>query len=133
MISITLSRAFMDSKVTLGMLRVTGIEHPPIYTLELPWLGNKANVSCIPVGRYKCGPHNSAKYKDVFAVRDVPGRTGILIHAGNRTADIQGCILVGLAAGTMNSEPAVLESRRAIEALRFILGSEPFSLSITQP
>lgn len=130
---LTLVRAFMDSKVTLGMLRVDGIEHPPIYTLELPWKDNRPNISCIPTGVYRGGPHNGARFKDVFALQDVPGRAAILIHAGNRTADIQGCILPGMAAGTMHNEPAVLESQAAMKGLRFFLGTEPFTLSITQP
>lgn len=123
----------MDSRVTLGLLRINGIEHPPIYTLELPWRNNRPNVSCIPTGVYRGGPHNGSKYKNVFGLRDVPGRSGILIHAGNRTADIEGCILPGLAAGTMRGEPAVLESAKAMDALRFVLGTDSFILTVTNP
>lgn len=131
--NLTMTRAFMDSTVTLGMLRVAGIEHPPIYTLELPWRNNRQNISCIPTGIYHCNPYSSAKYVNVYQLLDVPGRSGILIHAGNTVADIQGCILPGLAAGTMKDDPAVFDSKKAMDALRFILGMDRFTLTIVQP
>lgn len=130
---LTLVRAFMTDTVTMGMLKADGIDHPPIFSLELPWKGNRPNVSCIPTGIYRCGPYSGARFKDVFHVKDVPGRSAILIHAGNRTADIEGCILPGLSAGKLHNDPAVLESAKAMDALRFILGDEPFQLTITQP
>lgn len=64
-------------------------------TFELPWRKNAQNVSCVPKGLYSVVSHNSAKYKDVWRLEGVPGRTGILFHAGNTVRDIEGCILVG--------------------------------------
>lgn len=84
------------------------------YTLELPWLNNVPNISCVPKGVYGVVRHNGAKYKNVWRLLDVPGRSGILIHAGNTKADIQGCILVGLREYSLG----VLDSRLAMDKLR---------------
>jgi len=66
------------------------------FTLELPWLDNKGNVSCIPAGVYEAKKYMSPSKKSiVLMLEDVPGRSYIQIHAGNYTRQIQGCILVG--------------------------------------
>tara|TARA_R110002167_G_scaffold181421_1_gene381717 strand:+ start:860 stop:1294 length:435 start_codon:yes stop_codon:yes gene_type:complete len=73
-------------------------------TLELPWLDNQTNISCIPEGFYDTDPVYSQTFGSIYAVNDVPGRSLIRIHQGNyagsinpRTghSDIRGCILVG--------------------------------------
>lgn len=73
-------------------------------TLELPWLDNQTNISCIPEGHYDTDPIYSQTFGSIYAVNDVPGRSLIRIHQGNyagsinpRTghSDIRGCILVG--------------------------------------
>tara|TARA_R110002051_G_scaffold119351_1_gene192834 strand:+ start:1055 stop:1489 length:435 start_codon:yes stop_codon:yes gene_type:complete len=73
-------------------------------TLELPWLDNQTNISCIPEGHYDVDPVTSQTFGRIYAVNEVPGRSLIRIHQGNyagsinpRTghSDIRGCILVG--------------------------------------
>lgn len=64
-------------------------------TLELPNLDNQRQISCIPIGDYYIVPHKSPKFGDCVKVSDVIGRSDILIHTGNTTADTTGCILVG--------------------------------------
>src|SRR3990172_3391900 len=64
-------------------------------SLELPWLNNKRGVSSIPLGTYTLKPRISVKYGQHFIVTNVPGRSLILIHAGNSTSDTKGCILLG--------------------------------------
>lgn len=87
---------------------------PLCVTLENEWKGNARNISCIPDGRYRVVKHNGAKYRDVWRLEDVPGRTAILIHAGNTVKDTEGCILVGRSfAGH-----GVADSRVALNALR---------------
>lgn len=95
------------------------------YTLELPWKDNQRNISCIPKGTYGVVRHNGTKYKNVWRLLDVPNRSGILIHAGNTKADIQGCILVGLREYSQG----VLDSRLAIDKLRSEF-PETFALEI---
>jgi len=74
-------------------------------TLELPWKDNKRNISCIPEGTYRVERYWHEFFGNCFWVKDVPGRTGILIHIGNyagsinpktKRSDIQGCILPGM-------------------------------------
>ena len=51
--------------------------------LELPWVDNQQNVSCIPEGVYDCEKYSDSKHPNTFWVKNVLGRDGILIHIGN--------------------------------------------------
>jgi len=84
------------------------------YTLELPWVGNRTDLSCVPPGRYWMRPHISARHGRTLEVLSVPGRSGILIHPGNTTRSTEGCILPGQKTGLLDGRPAVLESRAAM-------------------
>ena len=64
-------------------------------TLELPWKGNKRTISCIPEGTYEWEMRHSARFGQHIHIKDVPNRTLILIHVGNTTDDIQGCVVIG--------------------------------------
>ncbi len=98
------------------------------FTLELPWRDNRQNVSCIPAGTYPLVWHESKKHK-AFHVKDVPGRSGILIHSGNLAGDTdkgfktdsEGCILLGVNRGILYGQRAVLHSRATVGALNNIL------------
>lgn len=65
------------------------------FTLELPYKDNEPNISAVPAGRYRCRKHISPKFGECLAIDNVLGRSHILIHPGNYTSQIQGCILVG--------------------------------------
>lgn len=86
------------------------------YTLELPNLDNKNDVSCIPTGNYKAtiGLYHG---KEKWLINDVPKRTGIFIHAGNTHRDILGCILLGSNVGYIGDDRAVLGSANAVNEL----------------
>lgn len=98
-------------------------------TCEEPWKENAQNVSCIPAGRYKCIPHDSEKFPNVWEVTGVPGRTGILIHCGNTIKDTHGCILVGqrfmrlpdLTITGVGSSRAALDMLRQEQPDEFVL------------
>lgn len=53
------------------------------YTIELPWRGNAVGESCIPLGGYIAQRHDSSKFGSSLWLRDVPGRTEILVHPAN--------------------------------------------------
>ncbi len=125
----TLIRAFSDWSVTLGMIQIDGLKHSPIFTLENPLRATSVD-SLIPAGVYKCKHYDSAKYPDVFEICDVPGRTKILIHAGNFEGDTTGCVLVGLSAGILREQAAVMQSRQAMDLLRKLIGQGDFELEV---
>lgn len=132
-----LQRAFKDDTVTIGMLKVDGVDHSPIYTLENPWKDNKPWVSSIPAGDYAVSRRLSRKFGNCFEVFAVDGRSDILIHAGNTERDTSGCILVGMKAGKLFNQkeekhlPAVLASRDAMTYLHELLKhNDNFTLTI---
>jgi hypothetical protein len=134
---------------TLGWLDADTIR---LATIERPWIrspdgpGGKRRESCVPDGTYFVRPHSSDKFPDTFALvnpqlgvwyqpEDMPegqawGRSAILIHAGNRVGDVVGCIAVGIRHSVAGSERVVLESRKALDQLRAVLGKETHSLQI---
>jgi hypothetical protein len=94
-------------------------------TLEQPWHDNEHGVSCIPAGVYRCIPHNTPHFPNVWEVTGVYDRAAILIHAGNTTADTHGCILVGLGV----SAEGITQSQAALAKLRDTLPQE-FTLDV---
>jgi hypothetical protein len=77
-------------------------------TLELPWLDNAHNVSCIPEGVYDTVGIYSTKRGKCFQLMNVSDRTGILIHIGNfshgEKIDTLGCILPGSKLEDINND-----------------------------
>ncbi len=66
---------------------------PLCHTIELPWRDNRRNISCIPEGRYRLVRSRTRHFGHALRVLDVPGRSGILIHAANdATTELRGCI-----------------------------------------
>ena len=131
---VCLERHNYGSKQTTGKLFIYDDEgrlRLNLYTLELPWKNNKRRVSCIPEGEYKVIKHRSPKFKNSFWIKNVKGRSEILIHAGNFYTQILGCILVGLDSRDINNDGIkdVVSSRRAIERMYVHLPNE-FTLSI---
>lgn len=107
---LTLLRYACGDKSTLGALSIDG--QFACYTLENPWQDNRRRISSIPTGTYKLqlrqegGWHGRAAarfpamHKGMIELKDVPGRTFILIHWGNTPRNTDGCILVGKTAAT---------------------------------
>lgn len=109
-----------------------------LVTLELPDRDNQPNRSRIPAGRYRCLWQRTHSKGMRYCLQGVPGRSGILIHAGNWAGDVekglrsdtQGCILLGLTAGPIKGQPAIQNSRRALAAFEALMQREPFDLVI---
>ncbi len=84
----------------LGILTILDGDNFPYWecrTLELPDLGNEKRISCIPEGIYWVEKRWSKKYGNHFHIKDVDGRSYILIHNANYVRQLLGCITVGLA------------------------------------
>lgn len=71
----------------------------------------------VPPGEYNCvyGPHElgvppNLVHFPTYEITNVPGHTGILFHTGNTELDSIGCVLVGLAFGTVQGVPQVESS-----------------------
>jgi hypothetical protein len=101
-----ITRQPSDAKQTLGEAVVLkdGKSVFSCKTLELPWLNNLSQKSCIPKGQYRVRKRRSPKYGDHFHIQDVLGREFILIHQGNYHTQILGCILVGQAHVDINGD-----------------------------
>ena len=87
---LTLDRRYSKNK-TLGF-----IDNPfggTINTLEPPWLDNQKNISCIPEGDYIVRRDRHGRFK-WFTVQDVPNRTYIEFHEGEKPEHSKGCILM---------------------------------------
>jgi len=126
---VIIRRSWSDHRATMGMLTVEGVKHDPIFVLENP-LRSTTVDSRIPAGFYRCEPYSGTKFKDVYIVLDVKGRTNILFHAGNTASDTEGCILLGSQAGMIDGVPAVLNSVDALNRFRQIIGRKVFDLTI---
>lgn len=76
------------------------------FTIELPWLNNQRNVSCIPEGEYELKARYSKKFGHHLHIVNVKGRSLILLHpANNAKRELRGCIapvtqLTGIGKGS---------------------------------
>ncbi|MFZ2906265.1 MAG: DUF5675 family protein [Cyclobacteriaceae bacterium] len=88
-------------------------------TIELPWLQNQRNVSCIPEGRYELKLRTTAKRGQHLMVLNVKGRNGILIHPANDALkELRGCIA---PATTLTGPGKGSQSRLANEKLKALV------------
>ncbi len=108
-------------------------------TLELPWLNNQQNISCIPAGSYLMKKRQSPKYKNHFHIleldgSEVKGRNYILIHHGNFKRDIRGCILVGIAHTDIDGDGLrdVTSSRNTMNRLNNSVTLDTIPLTIIE-
>lgn len=86
------------------------------YAIELPWLDNVRNNSCIPVGTYPLTKRYSKKFKWHILVKDVVGRSEILFHpANNALIELQGCIA---PVSQLSGDGKGLESVKAFNKLK---------------
>jgi hypothetical protein len=102
------------------------------HTIELPWKDNEKNTSCIPEGRYELKKRYSPRFKAHLLVKDVPGRSVILIHPANDALkELRGCIA---PVCTLTGEGKGLLSKNALIRLLAVvyagLQKEPIFITI---
>lgn len=133
--NIYLIRTVTSNMGTEGILVTEGFQ---CLTLELPWLQNKRNVSCIPIGEYLVKIRHSKKYKTIYWITNVPNRSWVLIHSGNYAGDVSkgykshvaGCVLVGSRRGYLGNQKAILNSRVTLRKFMNFMNNETFKLHI---
>ena len=131
----TLTRTETSDQGTFGTISGEG---QILHTAELPWRQNLSKISCIPPGSYICRPYSSPRFPNAYEVRNVPGRSAILIHSGNYAgdtakgyrSDVEGCILLGLGRGMLNGQEVVISSRDALSRFRALVGQNSFELVV---
>ncbi len=64
--------------------------------LELPWMDNKPQESCIPAGTYQIDLEFSPAFKmKLWEIKNVPNRAETKIHTANYVHQLRGCIAPG--------------------------------------
>lgn len=135
---VRIERYMSNADCVIGRVFING--QLSMFSGERADLNNQQNVSCIPVGKYKCSRHVTAKYPEsrrAYIINDVPNRSGILFHSGNiPSIDSSGCILLGMSVGKLThngkSMDAVLQSRDAMEKFHAIIQNKEFELEIVK-
>ena len=135
---VILERTETSEEGTFGILRVPG-KGFTCFTGELPDLGNRRNVSCIPTGLYDVAWTLSPRFKVyMYEVLNVPGRAGIRIHSANLMgnsakgykAQLNGCIAFGERIGHLSGQKALLVSKPAHRRFEEVMQNKAFKLQI---
>lgn len=135
-IQVIITRTYGQKETTgiLNLIRADGTFWT-CRTLELPWLDNKSDVSCIPTGNY---PAALAPFHNVmrYLLSGTNPRFFVFIHDGNYATgsivDTAGCILLGNALQDINNDGQldVIDSVATIARFMAELKNQPFTLQI---
>ena len=135
MFKITIIRFGNTPEQTIGQLSVyqNNKQIYQCYSLELPWKNNIRGVSCIPTGSYIVKKYTSTKLGECFHICNVPGRSAVLIHAGNFVRELRGCVAVGNQLYDIDGDGLkdVAASKETINKLYTILPPE-FQIEILE-
>lgn len=92
---------------------------PICQSIELPWRSNTRRISCIPEGIYLLSKQVYARFGEQIGLPEVPGRSGILIHAANHArTELQGCIA---PVSRLTGPGQGLQSRIALAKLKALV------------
>jgi len=104
-VTINVRRTKQLGETTLGKLTIEG-KNKSWFVLEPtgPDSVEEGSDKRIKAGTYKVVPYSSSKYPDVYELKNVPGRSFILIHAGNYHKDTLGCLMPGKTWGSVGDK-----------------------------
>jgi hypothetical protein len=123
--NVVVNRTFAFAEGLIGELSVNGSF--VCYTLELAWLWNENNKSCVPPGKYNGFLRHDHKDKWRIELVGVPGhREHVQIHIGNYPRDIKGCVVVG----TSYTPDAVFNSAQAYQKLEAAYPQRPGRITV---
>jgi len=135
----TIYRYNSGDQGTRGIISASGFF---CHTLELPWRNNRQNISCIPAGEYECLfvkiKRRIGGRKDLYWLKLVEGRSGVLMHAGVYAGDkskgfksnVLGCIELGHSIGKLKGQQAIFRSRECVNDFINHMNKEPFKLIV---
>lgn len=134
---VTIKRVFKEQGQYRGKLVAYNTEGRMFIanTMELPWLGNEKNISCIPPGTYKVTyTHSPSFNKYTYEVQKVPDRDGIRFHSVSFVKDLLGCIGLGYVFSDINNDGTIdlAESRKCVADFEAFFKKAPFTLVIDQ-
>ncbi len=125
-----------DARCTLGLLFLGDLS---LVTIERPWIpspnskGGTKGISCVPVGTYRLVKHDTEAHPRTWALvneeldvvhlpddsRNHLARSAVLIHPGNYSWDLRGCIAPGTrTAIDAKGNYMVCDSRKAMKLLQ---------------
>ena len=120
-----LKRLWKSEKSTIGTLMVyndNDLDNSLLRVFSLEDVERPEKIkgeTAIPKGRYEITWTYSPSFKkDVLMLLDVPNFDRIYIHAGNRSADTEGCILCGV----IRRNDRIEMSREAVSAVYQLVG-----------
>lgn len=112
------------------------------FTCERQWQGNAKNVSCIPEGNYNIGLRQSqvvtdssgGEFIEGWELKEVHGRTFIMIHPANWPKEVKGCIALGKSYTIMRGANGVTHSRDSFREFMNLLdnGEQEHTITIRQ-
>ena len=114
----TLSRLLIDGRFFSYVLEDTDRKLESGMPMDLLKAIKVQGATAIPSGRYEVIINWSDRFQQYMPLLlNVPGFEGVRIHAGNKIADTDGCILPGYTHSMIDKNYAVGESKKAYESL----------------
>lgn len=126
---LTLTRTY-HSAGTNGDISIDGVRL--CHSIELPWKNNQPGISCVPEGVYALAHRWSPRHGSHLLVKDVPGRSLILLHPANNAAkELKGCIApVTRLTGPGRGDFSRLALKSLLQLIAELAADEPLSLLI---
>jgi hypothetical protein len=129
----TIGKLFVDGAFKCHTLEdeIREVEGEPVEAWKIK------GETAIPAGSYRVSLEFSNRFgPDTLSIHDVPGFQYIRMHAGNTSADTEGCLLLGLQAGSASliggtSRPAVELVKGLVRAA--IERGESVTIDISNP